>query len=30
MPAENKAKGESEAEIKLIDRSIKVGISIYK
>jgi hypothetical protein len=30
MPAENKAQGKSEAEIKLIDRSIKVGISIYK
>jgi len=30
MPAENKAQGESEVEIKLIDRSIKVGISIYK
>ena len=30
MPAENKAKGKSEAEIKLIDRSIEVGFSIYK
>ena len=30
MPAANKAQGESEAEIKLIDQSIKVGISISK
>ena len=30
MPAANKAQGESEVEINLIDQSIKVGISISK
>ena len=30
MPAANKAQAESEAEIKLIDQSINVGISISK
>ena len=30
MPTANKAQGATEAEIKLIDQSIKVGISISK